>query len=353
MAIIMIIFFAAAVGAALFGIKFQKRNGFFSDYISKQQTSSINGLFAILIFISHVSTYIKLSGAADNAYSFIKEYLGQLVVVSFMFYSGFGIAEQIKQRGLPYIKGFFANRFLKVFYHSALAILLYILLNAVIGRKYDLKTTLLAFTGYTGIGNSSWYIFAILGLYLIVFVSFVICKASRLIGTVIATVLSLAFVFYQIKSGRETWSYNTIILFPIGMWYSLIREYAEKVVLKNDFLWLGSAVICFALFALFSFIRGSGIIFYSLWAIFFMLCIVLLTMKVKIQNKALTWLGSHVFSLFILQRLPMILLRHIGFNQYKYLFVAVCFVLTLILSFAFDLLLQKTDSLIYKRRTQK
>lgn len=349
----MIIFFAAALATALFGIKLQKKSGFFHDYISKEQSQGINGLFALLIFISHVSTYIRLSGGADTAYSFVKSYLGQLVVVSFMFYSGFGIAEQIKSRGMPYVKGFFCNRFLKVFYHSALAILLYLGANAAIGKRYPLKTVLLAFIGYRGIGNSSWYIFAIFGLYLIVFVSFIICRANRPVGTVIATALSLAFVVFQIKGGRESWSYNTIMLFPVGMWYSLVREYIEKAVMKNNLSWLGSLAFCFGLFALFSFRRGGGLAFYSLWAIFFMLCIVLFTMKVKLQNKALLWLGSHAFSLFILQRLPMLLLSHIGFTSYKYLFVAVCFVLTLALSFAFDLLLQKTDSLIYKRRTTK
>ena len=59
----------------------------------------------------------------------------------------------------------------------------------------------------------------------------------------------------------------------------------------------------------------------------------------------LYFLGQHGFSIFILQRIPAILItRHISFEGgYKYPIILIDFVITIIISVLFDLVLDKVD----------
>ena len=85
-----------------------------------------------------------------------------------------------------------------------------------------------------------------------------------------------------------------------------------------------------------------------MWVILFMALIVLFTMKVKIGNAVLSFFGSHVFSIYILQRIPMIIFSKLGLDSYnKYLFVVLCFIITVIMAVAFDKLTDRLDSAVF------
>lgn len=347
----MLIFLLLIVMIAFIDLKAAKPGEYFDSYMSKESTNAVNGLFVLLIFISHAVTYIKPSGVLDEAYLTFKSNMAQLVVVSFLFYSGYGIMESIKNKGQSYVRSIPFKRFFKVYYRLFICVCIFLLLNLIIRKHYDLKTVLLAFTGWTAVGNSNWYIFAILVLYAITFVSFMIFKKRLWLGAALTTVLSAAFVIAQIKLGRSTWTYNTIMLYPTGMIFSLIREPFEKVVKKNDELWFSAVGLIAVGTAVLHYTEVQNIATYSLWAIFFMMLVVLVTMKIQIRNPVLLWFGSHVFSIYMLQRLPMIFLKHFGFSQsHKYAFILICFVVTVVLSQLFEYAVGKTDRLIFRKK---
>ena len=350
----MIIFVFLVLLCSVPGAKAAEPGKIFPDYIARPQTSAINGVFVLLVFLSHVSTYITLSGPFDTAYQTMKGYLGQMVVVTFLFYSGFGIMESITKKGLDYVKSIPWRRFCKVLFHMILAVLLYVIVNLILHKPMAFKNVLLAFIGWTSIGNSNWYIFAVLALYAIVFLAFIVCKANRWIGAVLTTLLSVAFVYWQIRIGRDSWTYNTVIVFSAGMWYSLLRVPAERFLQKSAPLWFLAFGAVFALYLVFDAKKGGGIEWYSLWAIFFMLTLVTLSMKIKIGNRLLAFFGAHVFSMYILQRIPMLLLTQIGYQQaHPYRFVTACFAATLVLSVAFDFCTDKLDAVLFRPRKPK
>ncbi|MGN1443669.1 MAG: acyltransferase family protein [Acutalibacteraceae bacterium] len=350
----MIIFLLFIFMLAFADLKAARPDEFFDDYIARENTTAINGLFVLLIFLSHAEGYIKANGILDDAYLTFKNNILQLVVVSFLFYSGFGIMESIKHKGQAYVRSIPMKRFFKVYYRLFISVCLFLGCNLIIRKSYGLKTTLLAFTGWTGIGNSNWYIFAILVLYIFVFVSFIICKKRLWLGVALTTLLSAAYVVIQIKLGRDGWNYNTVMLFPTGMIFSMIKEPFEKVVKRNDSFWFLSVGIVAGAFAFLHFLEPKNIATYSLWAIAFMLTLVLITMKIQIKNPILSWFGSHVFSVYMLQRIPMNLLSHYGFAEsHKYAFIAVSFAATVILSYFFEQLTGKTDKLIFKKSAAK
>ena len=64
------IFFVFILAMIMFyELKIADKNEFISDYISPASTTSINGVFVILVFLSHISQYIKLDGIYDGPYS--------------------------------------------------------------------------------------------------------------------------------------------------------------------------------------------------------------------------------------------------------------------------------------------
>lgn len=328
------------------------KNKFNDNYMSVKNTTAINGIFVLLVFLSHASQYIDLTGTLDAPYLSMKRYLGQMVVVTFLFYSGFGIMESISKKGMDYVKSIPLKRFVKVLYHMDIAVLCFLILNFILGNVYPLKTILLAFITWTSIGNSNWYITAVLGLYIIVFVSFMIAGNKKSLGVIIGYILSIGFVYFQMKIGRDNYCYNTIILFPCGMIFSLLKDKLEKITFKNDLFYLLSISIIFLPYLYFYHNRLDGVEQYSMWGILFMLLVVMVTMKVSINNNILQWFGSHVFSVYILQRIPMNILQYIGYTHHKYAFVAISFVATVVLAELFDCLIGKLDNFIYKPKKE-
>lgn len=345
----MIVLLAFIAVLLLPGMKIASPGTFHKDYTSKKQTSSINGIFTLLVFLSHVSTYISLNNSLDIPYTAFKEYMLQTVVVPFLFYSGFGIMESIKKGSKDYVKRIPKDRFLKVLFHLDLAVIIFLVINSAFGKNFPLKDILLSFIGYSSVGNSSWYIFAILGLYLIVFISFIIAGNCHIFGVVLSTALSVAFVYLQFILKRDSWCFDTIILFSVGMIFSLIKSPLEKLIIRHDILYIGTLAAAFAVYSFFSSRRAQGFAFYSMWIILFMALVVLLTIKIKIGNKILSFFGSHVFSIYILQRIPMIILSNLGLNTTnKYAFVIICFAVTVGIAVLFDRITDKLDKKIFK-----
>ena len=346
----MIIFLLLSFILIIPGIKLSAPGKFNSEYISKNQTGAINGLFTLFVFWSHISTYIKLDGRLDSPYTAFKSYMLQAVVIPFLFYSGYGMMESIKKKGRDYVKQIPSKRFFRILLHFDIAVVLYLAVNLIYGKTFPLKRILLALTGYSAVGNSNWYIFAVLGLYIIVFAAFMISGRNITRGVILTTYLSIGFVFLQMLLKRDTWCYDTIILFPVGMLFSLVKPEIEKIIFRHDLIYLLTAAVAGVGYYVFYRTRSRGIEFYSMWGILFMALVVLLTMKVRIGNKALEFFGSHVFSIYILQRLPMMILTKAGLAAgNKYVFVVLCFIITVLLAVAFDRIMEKLDSALFKK----
>ena len=85
-----------------------------------------------------------------------------------------------------------------------------------------------------------------------------------------------------------------------------------------------------------AYLRGKGFVFYELWAAAFLACLVLVMTRVAFGNRLLAFFGRHVFSIFMLQRIPMLVFSRFGLQQHRYVFVLLCFFVTLLLAAAFD-----------------
>ena len=109
----MLIFLLAVFTVSFIGAEISGKDSFQKDYISKESTSAINGLFVLLVFLKHASDQLDLNGNVfDKAYFSLGQGMGQLIVTTFLFYSGYGITYSILKKGSSYIRTIPKNRFL-------------------------------------------------------------------------------------------------------------------------------------------------------------------------------------------------------------------------------------------------
>lgn len=166
------IFLFVIIGVVLWKIK--PREYSLKESLSRNQTVAINGIFTILILGSHF--YLEYPENIRNTfkmtwiYPFVRNWMGQLVVVTFLFFSGFGITEQLKAREKYAIN--IAENIFRVWIHYIMTLGLYFVMNYAVGYEYNLKSYVLSLFALERIGNSNWYIFAILSCY---FFTFIVC----------------------------------------------------------------------------------------------------------------------------------------------------------------------------------
>lgn len=212
----MIFFVAVLFLLIISGAEFSKPNEFNKDYISRAGTTAIKGIFVILIMFSHGKGYIDVGGKFDVPYLKMQDHLNQMIVAMFMFYSGYGIMESIKKKGSAYIDTIPKKRFPQVLLNMDIAVVLFLILAATAGKFYGVGHILLSLIGWESVGNSNWYIFVILALYVITYFAFLILKkknnkTTQLIGVIITTVLSVAFVYIlmKTKTTKQSWVSST------------------------------------------------------------------------------------------------------------------------------------------------
>lgn len=306
-------------------------------YLDKERCDAVKGVFIWIVFVGHIQDYVRSSG---YVYSGWLDYLGLVVsskfafllVVPFLFFSGYGVGESIRIRGKKYLQTIPRNRLLTVWVNFCIAVAMFALATLVIGHRYSVARILLSFIGWESVGNSNWYIFVILCCYAITYVSF---KLGNVIVASVAVVLSalgLSFI-------KEPWWYSTMWAYPAGL---LFAEYREKLLeplfRKKYWQCLIGAVIALLVLRRCLVWEWHGVIC-NLYSIAFAWLIVMLMMKINLRSPFMIWSGRRLFPLYIYQRLPMILFAHYlgaDFVQHHvFMFEFFCFLSIVLIAFAY------------------
>lgn len=332
----------------LYKVELAPVQSFHSDYLSHKNTVLVNGVFVILVYLSHSSAKVNLGGSLDAFYLLFKQHLLQLVVVTFLFYSGYGMFESMKRKK-DYTKNLLTMRLPKLFLHYNVAIVLYLMVQYCLGKTYSIPHILKAMIGWSSVGNSNWYIFVILLLYIFIAVAGKITKEqSPLWISHITLALVLIYITLMVKIGMPTRFYNTVLCFNVGAYYSLFKDKIETLVMKNNKTYLIAFLVFLIGYQFFIKLRSEALIYYVFWAFCFMALVLLFSMKVKIKHPVLEWFGKNIFGIYILQRIPINILCYYHVNEQPYLFIGICLIITVLLTLCFNYVLEKMDHLIFK-----
>ncbi len=334
----MIYLFLVFIAISMYKISFKNIDSIDTDALDKERTTMVNGFFVGLVLFSHFNSYAKSNLPIDSIYYFVFK-IGQLMVTTFLFYSGYGIYESIKNKK-NYIDTFFRKRIVKLFISVCLSIILYLILDLAIGKNYSVADVLLSLTGFKSIGNSNWFIFATFCMYFSVLISFKIFKKDHLSAILMCLIFTFCYILSIMKFVGYAWWCNTILCFNAGMIFSY---YKEKILdfLKNNYHYIFTLIILGFIFIL-STLNNSGYFTYNIISLSFVLAIVILSLKIKVGNKFLFWLGKNTFNIYILQRLTYIFYDYVGLKTYNiYLYFIVSVVTLLILMIPFERILNK------------
>ena len=340
----MFVAFCLLLVLSLIGIKFSK---FHESYVGVEQATCIKGIFTAVVLLSHLRQYIEIKTLPDSIVEGILNLIGQLMVAVFFFYSGFGII-QSKWKKTDYTKTFLKSRFLKTLVHFDVAVFCYFLLSLAMGTQYSLTDYLFCWIGWTAIGNSNWFVFVMLCMYIITAIAFSAEKkiktASKTFVPAFVGVGSLLLWVALLLLGKEGWWYTTLLCYPFGMLFALLEKRLYQIFVRQSYriLLTIAAFLAFAVLYL-----TPGVLAYSICACLFCFLIVLFNTWVKVENSVLRFLGKHTFTIYILQRIPMILAKEAGLDKQQFLFVSICVVSTIALAVLFEKIYKKSDQILF------
>lgn len=322
----------------IYKLNFNVKN-FNKDYLKKDNTDSIKGVFIIFVFFRHFTSYVQNFNSIDMKMLNFNYYLDQLIVVMFLFYSGYGISLAIKGKGRSYIKGLPVKRILPVIVRFDLAVFCYLLLGLCMGKNFTLKRIILSLLGVKSLGNSNWYIFGIVCLYIITFLSGIISKNRY--QFLILNFVGTCILIWILKEFKEEYWYNTLIAYFFGLLYAVFQDKFEKFLFSN----LGYIICMAASLILYQYsrTRSSRLSFYCIMVISFAMIILLITMKLQINNQYLIFGGRHLFSLYIFQRIPMIYFENRDINMDNMAYFMLCIIVTILLAIFFDYFTNKVS----------
>lgn len=137
---------------------------------------------------------------------------------------------------------------------------------------------------------------------------------------------------------------STIMCYPLGIWIALYEEKILNCFLKKR--WISMAVLAIILVATYKLRYIDAVMNFA--SICFALAIIWFLCWFKINSRILEFIGTHVFSIFILQRIPFLMLQTLTpkICEVPMAFVVVSFAVTLVISVAFDKMLKHVDNKI-------
>lgn len=287
----------------------------FDDYMNVDNMQSIRGMLAVLIVIHHFSGMIE-----EKSMFFLFNHIGYLVVALFLFLSGYGLAYGVQNKP-GYISGvkFLYTRIPKLVIPYWVAVIIYAVGYFASGEQITLKAILLSFVSFKNIVGSSWYIFESIVLYIIFFLSFKIKNRKIALSVLFALVAVCAIGFYFSDSFSDVW-YRSIFAFPLGVFYSLKKDKIESILLKRSViryivLILFLIVLLISRYACVLFdLKYLQVLFDITSSAMFALVAVIMLRKIKLGNKALSFLGNISFEIYLVHFLLVKLIYSLYFN---------------------------------------
>ena len=318
----------------LWRAKFVGVKKFNDGFLSLEQSKNIQGFLAVCIMLHHIAqktaaSWIQPKTRIVHGLDFFVS-IGYIMVGLFLFFNGYGVYKSYHTKE-NYLNGFIRRRILPVVLALYSTTFIFFIARLLVGEKMDAKQVALYLTSIDLCNPNTWYVIVLPFFYLAFYLSFKYIK-NDLVATLSTTIFVVLYMLLGTRINhndywiRGEWWYNCVHLFPIGI---LFAKFEDKIVphLKK-FYWAYLVVALCALYPLYIYqsFMGAKYGYYGdnpgIWAVpelvfrrrmsllgqsfvtvDFVLCVILLSMKLKIGNKFLKFMGTITLEFYLIHGL--------------------------------------------------
>jgi len=314
------------------GCKKAPKGEFCDSFLSRDNSKRLQGIFCIFIILHHITQSITGYGQTYKGPVTILSSMGILFTAIFFFFSGYGLILSVYNKP-GYLDNFLSHRLPIILVPFYTANIVFMLVRLFIFHTPTTNSDILkCLTGLYLLNGNGWYIVEIFWLYLIFYILF-LCfrkKDSALIFLCLAT---LFIIFIGYKSGHDyehvgdlwfkgEWWYNSTITFIMGALFARFKNVITSFFKRHYFLLLTlTAVLFIPAFIIEEKIRLTlgyytealtidgvnskliTLIAQSILCLIFTLLILLISLKIEINNKVLSSLSIISTDLFLIHNL--------------------------------------------------
>ncbi len=315
-----ILWYVALVVLLLFGVKVCKNKTWNDENMSLYQTKCFLGFCAVVIVFHHIA---QMTCASWLNPRFIRHGLdiflaaGYPMVGMFLFCSGYGLYKSAKAKS-DFFKRFIPVRVIPILVATLLTTLVYIGLRIWRHVPFDFDPPF-EVNGHQNWHPYVWYVPCIIVLYLLFYIGFGIFKKDW-IGILVVALETLGYIAFCIIFQYGTWWFNTAHMFLVGI---LVAKYEEKFFESCKKLYVlriigtilifpglkimgdygGWIIVDFFKLPYGSYSSYTADLITAIFQVLFTLTVMslyyLLSMKLKVGNKVLNFLGGFTLELYL------------------------------------------------------
>ena len=321
------------------------------DYISKQESDCLKGLFSLCVVACHLRGQISFFN--NSLIGQILTVAGYLSVAVFFFFSGYGLTLSSLNKGKDYVKHFPKRRLLPFYCNYLIAVVIYLIFHLLSSKSIEPKLLLKSFTfGGTYVAGG-WYLQTILLIYI---AFYLISRFSSKHKILLLQLFVLFYIAVCIIIFDSTLQYESILAFLLGVIWATSRQSIDELLSKRMyyFIYLFSSTIIFVLTLLCgntSFLRFDvlRVISKMMSAVAFVLVVNAVVMKIRFSNIITRMLGNIYFEIYITHGIFLGLYhsKFIYINN-ALVYIAMVVVSTLIASLLLHILFKSINNLCLK-----
>ncbi len=308
------IFVVALLVLLLVGIQV-KREGYFEDSLSPQNTNQLRGIFALVVILHHLSQ--RSSGSIVFP---LFAYVGYLAVSVFFFISGYGLMTQYQQRQQTYAKTLLTLRIPSVLIPYLITTVLYSVFYGVMGETVTVQSVLFSLVNGSPIALFSWYIIAILCFYFLFYLATKLSKGNRKIHMLITWLGLLAYIILCMLLNYGSWWYNSCFAFGLGVVWAVYHEQIMEFFKRRFVAKFSLSFVLFLIIFSVPVVIDVCKLDYNKLALVILICQVIASLlfsaivalagtKVQFKNRILSLIGDLSLEIYLIQGIAITLLR--------------------------------------------
>lgn len=274
--------------------------------LDRTTTNCCKGIAAIIIMLHHISFRVS------NLPVYVKPiwYIAFPIVGFFFFMSGYGLTCGLLQKK-NYLQGFLSKRLLNIIVPYVIVAITWIGLEIIWGGGGQTPVRAIAEAFTIRYIQPLWFIWVIIAVYIVFYAVFNHTEIN--VGAYWFAVITIAYILISAFVNPRDEMYASIIGMPLGILWAMyerkIDSYFEIGFLRKEIVAIVAFVILFIGRLTLSVVGFDNQLFQSVLrniiTIAFIVPLIELLKKVKIQKRFLIWLGTISYEIYIIH--PFIL----------------------------------------------